>query len=109
MKIADERENMPALEAQEESLSEKMGKAFDLSIELWKLDETKEYKALKRDEEADLVYGWADGLCHKYYEKMSSGHCSPQAMVDFDIEKFEESVDRDIEKMQKILARLKME
>lgn len=94
-------------EVEELSLADKMSKAFDLSLALWRLDEAKEYKALKRDEEADLVYGWADGLCHKYYDKMSSCRCSPQAMVDFDIEKFEESVDRDIEKMKKILKRLK--
>jgi len=95
------------LEAQEASLADKMTKAYNLAFDLWKLDEAKEYKALKKGEEADLVYGWADGLCHKYYEKMATGHCSPQAMIDFDIAKFEESVDRDIAKMQKMLARLK--
>lgn len=93
-------------EVEELSLADKMTRAYNLSFDLWKLDEAKEYKALK-DAEADLVYGWADGLCHKYYEKMARFQCSPQAMVDFDIEKFEESVDRDIEKMQKILKRLK--
>jgi hypothetical protein len=98
---------MPVLEAQEASLSDKMAKAFGLSFDLWKLDEAKEYKALRQGEEADLVYGWVDGLCHKYYQNMSSGHCSLKAFTDFDIEKFEESVDRDIEKMQKMLARLK--
>jgi len=98
---------MPVLEAQEASLSDKMAKAFDLSIELWKLDESKEYKALRQGEEVDFVYGWADGLCHKYYQKMTPGHCSLQATIDFDVGVFEESVDRDIERMEKILARLK--
>lgn len=95
------------VEAEELSLSDKMAKAFDLSFDLWKLDEAKEYKALRQGEEADLVYGWVDGLCHKYYQNMSTGHCSPKAMVDFDIGEFEESVDRDIAKMQKMLERLK--
>lgn len=90
----------------EASLANKMATAFNLSIELWKLDEAKEYKALN-DKETDFVYGWADGLVYKYYKNMVTGHCSPSAMINFDIAKFEESVDRDIEKMQKILSRLK--
>jgi len=108
MQIAD-AEGITMPEILEASLSDKMGKAFDLSIKIWKLDEAKENKALRRDEEVDLVYGWADGLCHKYYQNMATGHCSPQATIDFDVGAFEESVDRDIEKMQKILARLEME
>jgi hypothetical protein len=107
---APERERGQTMpEILEASLSDKMAKAFDLSIELWKLDEAKEYKALKRDEEADFVYGWADGLCHKYYQNMATGHCSPQATIDFDVGVFEESVDRDIVRMQKILVRLNNE
>jgi hypothetical protein len=95
------------MEVQEASLADKMGKAFDLSLALWRLDEARGYDVLKRDEEADLVYGWADGLVHKHYQDMSTGRCSLLAMVKFDIEKFEESVDRDIEKMNKMLVRVR--
>lgn len=99
---------MPALEeAQEASLGDKMTKAYNLAFDLWKIDEANGYKAVRKGEEADLVYGWVDGLTHKYYADRASGHCSLAEFRDFDVGKFEESVDREIEKMQKILARLK--
>lgn len=95
------------LEAQEASLEDKMTKAYNLAFDIWKLDEAAEYKAVRKGEEADLVYAWVDGLSHKYYHNVSSGHCSPKAFMDFKVEEWEASVDQEIKKMEKILSRLK--
>lgn len=53
-----------------------------------------------------MIYAWADGLIHKYYDNMASGHCSFQAMIDFDVGHFEESVKGDIQIMEEILAKI---
>ena len=53
--------------------------------------------------EDDMIFGWCDGLMHKYYQNMSTGHCSIAAMAAFDIEKFEQSVTDDIATMKRLL------
>ena len=53
---------------------------------------------------SDMIWAWVDGLTQKYYENMSTGHCSLQATIDFDPGEFEEDVERDIRKMKKLLV-----
>ena len=95
-----------------ESLSELMEKAFCLSLELTHatkapgghyLDQRKHQIGTKDDE--DMAFGWADGLTHKYYHDRAIGHCSLQAMIDFDIAKFEERVIKDISTMERLLKK----
>ncbi len=58
------------------------------------------------EEEEDMVAGWADGLVHKYYDKMASGRCSLQASIDFDVAEFEARCLRDLARMKEILGRV---
>ena len=57
-------------------------------------------------EHDDMVWGWADGLMHKYYENVSGGRCSIKKMVEFDLANFEEEVRRDTNTMREILAKV---
>lgn len=57
-------------------------------------------------EEDDMVWGWADGLMHKYYQSRATGRCSWKAMQEFDVTQFEENVKRDIATMTKLLAKV---
>lgn len=93
-----------------ESLQEKMHKAFYLAMNV-------AYSELSPDgtcftvrdcPEAndDRIWGWADGLVQDYAMKRINGECSLQAMIDFDIEKFEESVDSDIAFFEGLLEKL---
>lgn len=93
------------------SLQDLMNEAYNLSLDLAYEDMAPNGHYLTPrsnlpTEEADLIYGWADGLMHKYYENRSSGRCSLQATIDFDVAKFEQSVVKDIAKMKIILARV---
>ena len=93
------------------SLQQLMTEAYNLSLEVAYEEIAPNGSLLTprsnlADEEAEVVYGWADGLNHKYYEKHVTGQCSIQAMIDFDIDKFEQTVVEDIVKMQIILARV---
>ena len=58
------------------------------------------------DDDSDMIWGWADGLTHKYYFKMTEGNCSLQAMVDFDIGAFEATVKKNIEVMTNLVAKV---
>ena len=53
-----------------------------------------------------MIWGWADGLMHKYYRTRADGHCSLQAMLDFDISKFEKEVKANIKTMEKLLVKI---
>jgi hypothetical protein len=94
------------------SLSDLMHEAFYLSMDCGhsELSHNKTYFTPREkgltDEESDLIFGWADGLTHAYYEKISSGQCSLQASIDFDVAKFEERVVKDIATMKAILNRV---
>ncbi len=74
------------------SLAELMNDAFNLSLDL-------AYSELSPDghyftarnlpvtkDVDDMIFCWCDGLKHKYYENVSTGRCSLQRMIDFEIE-----------------------
>ena len=93
------------------SLADLMDEAFDLSLDLM-------YETVApgghffdprkgrwgTDDEEDKVCSWADGLMHKYYQNLSTGHCSIGAMARFDVAKFEDEVICDIDMMKRLLA-----
>ena len=93
------------------SLADLMDEAFDLSLDLM-------YETVApgghffdprkgrwgTDDEEDKVCSWADGLMHKYYQNVSTGHCSIGAMARFDVAKFEDEVICDIDTMKRLLA-----
>ena len=79
------------------NLAEKMHEAFRLSLRF-------DYSEGFTEAEYDMVSGWADGLCHKYYEKHESGACSLQSAIDFDLAKWERIVDADTKAMRAMLA-----
>ena len=54
----------------------------------------------------DKICGWSDGLVHKYYDRMSNCECSVAAACDFDIEKFEEGVIKDIKRFTELLKKV---
>ncbi len=93
-----------------QSLSELMHEAFIMSLNLTHstLSPDGDYFDARGidGEHGDMVYGWADGLMHKYYENRATGHCSLQAMIDFDVGKFEASVVEDIEIMKELAKTL---
>lgn len=57
-------------------------------------------------EHDDMVWGWADGLMHKYYRDRATGQCSLKAMIEFDVAQFEEKVKRDIAIMKELLEKV---
>ena len=63
------------------------------------------YNILTEDE-LDMLFGWADGLEHNYYQKHASCQTSLYNIINFDIEKFEQKVVRHIEQMRQISERL---
>jgi hypothetical protein len=90
------------------SLAELMDEAFDLSLNLCYKTITPEGhyfdpRDIKDDTLGELVSGWADGLVHAHYQRLSTGRCSVSAMINFDVGEFEESVKRDIKTMQHAL------
>jgi hypothetical protein len=95
------------------SLADLMDEALSLS---WKLSystiapdgtyfDPRDDSTISKDDWS-MISGWADGLTHKYLDKCTTGHCSLNQMISFDIEKFENEVIRDIEKMKILLARV---
>lgn len=95
------------------SLSDLMHEAFKLAMDLshseiapgglWFTPRQERIGTKKEDE---MVWSWADGLMHKYYQTRADGRCSLQAMLDFDISKFEEEVKENIQTMKKLLAKI---
>jgi len=57
-------------------------------------------------EHEDMIWGWADGLMHKYYERMATGRCSLRVLADFDVGEFEQQVRQDLDTMQNILKQV---
>lgn len=49
------------------------------------------------------IFSWSDGLYHEYLSRRIEGRCSIKAMIDFDIEKFEAKVDKDIQDFTDLL------
>ena len=96
-----------------ESLEEIMAECYRLSLHAAYKNYTEKGHCFEpRDEgvltedEADLVYGWADGLMYKSYHDRASGHCSIQAMIDFDVVEFEEQCIKNRETIKAILERI---
>ncbi len=94
----------------EPSLYDKLDTAIDLA---WRLT----YKNMRKDgtyhevrevdpDVCDIVAAHADGLVQRYAFDRRDGRCSLQAMIDFDVEEFEKSVDSDIEKMREALEKV---
>jgi hypothetical protein len=97
----------------EKSLADLMEEALSLS---WKLSystiapdgtyfDPREDSTIS-DNDWTIISGWADGLMHKYQQNCMAGHCSLNEMINFDLEKFESEVIRDIENMKVLLARV---
>jgi len=96
------------------SLSDLMNEAYRLSLDLSYesvapdmsyLHPRKDWRGVSTKKQ-DTVYAWSDGLVHKMYQNVSTGHCSLQAMIDFSIAAFEASVKKDIAMMKALLTKL---
>jgi hypothetical protein len=93
------------------SLSDLMNEAFSLSLDCayGELSPPGGYLTARElpvsEEITDMIFGWADGVTHKYYQNHATGHCSLSAMVNFDVESFENSVIKNIEVMKELLDR----
>jgi hypothetical protein len=95
-----------------ESLDELMTRAFHLAMDVAYSELAPgghwiaaRQEALGTEDETDMVWSWADGHQHKHLHDRTSGRCSLQAMIDFDIGRFEEQVRRDIVTLTQLLAR----
>lgn len=96
---------------EEKSLCDLMHEAFQLSLDVAYSEIAPDgsyftWRPTGLGNHEDMISGWADGLVHKYYDNRVTGHCSLQAQIDFDIEKFEQGVERDIKIMKKLLEKL---
>lgn len=91
------------------SLQDLMNEAYNLSLDLsfktktWQGDYFDPRESFPLGGDSDKIFGWSDGLMHKYYEKISNGECSLKTTIDFDIEKFEQSVISDIEEFKHLI------
>jgi hypothetical protein len=94
----------------EKSLADLMGEAYATSLDVaYETIAPNGYYLNAREvpvEHSDMVWAWADGGVHAYYERMVTGRCSLQAQIDFDLERFESRVVRELDLMQRILRRL---
>ena len=54
----------------------------------------------------DAMHSILDGGYHMAYEQQSTGRCSWQSMIDFDIAKFEDSMDKEINYFHPFLVKL---
>lgn len=90
-----------------DSLSDLMDEAFNLSMDLSyeTLTPDGNYFDPTKNDLPDRVWTWCDGLMYKYYQSVSTGHCSPSAMANFDIKKFEDEVIADISAFKILLAK----
>ena len=52
----------------------------------------------------DLISGWCDGLVHKYYNRITTGQCSLNAQINFDLAKFEQEVDEAIQTFSALIS-----
>lgn len=94
------------------SLCELMNECVELSWELCYKNIAPDGTYLKAREDfsifgvhADTISAWADGLYHKYYNNVSTGHCSVNEMIKFDIEQFELKVIETIELFESLLIK----
>lgn len=78
------------------SLSDKFWEAFELAIQF-------DYQEGFDEKDYDIVSMWQDGLMQKFYENMTTGRCSLNDFISFDVERFEGEVDKHIARMQEML------
>ena len=91
-------------------MRDKMERAYQLSLELVYEGEgcvnVRDLEALFGEEVSDEVFGWADGLEHKYHMSRINGRCSLQATIDYDIAEAEKSVEEAIARFEELVQRL---
>lgn len=81
------------------SISDKLRKAYILSNMI--VDHKPRIKM--GTDMSNKVYAYADGLIHEYFRKHIEGRCSIQAMIDFDMDKEEQKLDKDITDFQEVI------
>jgi hypothetical protein len=86
-----------------DAFDEKVIEAFNVSLDVMKLDLADMLKLTQ--EQMETVYGHADGLSAKWYEKIGSMRCSLQATIDFDVAKEFEDLKAEIEMMKGLLIK----
>ena len=97
------------MDLENKSVEELLNKAYHLSLKLayetvtWKGNYFDVRENFKHGGDVDKIFSYCDGLQHKYYDKVTSGRCSIQTTIDFDIEKFEENLIIDIKEFEKLL------
>ena len=97
-----------AQDIQEQSLKDKMSQATRLSLQITYATITPDghYLETKEIDIPDKVWAWADGLTYKYYENQTTGRTSLSNIMNFDIEQFENEIDKDIVEFQQLLKKV---
>ena len=54
-------------------------------------------------EDIDNIWAYADGLMYQAYERVTTGHCSLKASIEFDIEEYENGLDKDLARFNELL------
>ena len=95
------------------SLCWKMRRAYQLTGNLcfvWDergyVGEVRDTQALFGEEASETLWAWSEGLMHKYCEDRTSGRCSLQAFIDFDVGRFEAETDQVIELCNRLHERI---
>jgi hypothetical protein len=83
----------------EKSVKEKLDYAFDLALGLEV--PYNQGKLLITSEDADMLFGYSDGLTQKHWANMIDGRCSIAASVAWDIGKAEQQLDNDIVQLER--------
>jgi hypothetical protein len=53
--------------------------------------------------DVDKIFCYVDGLEHKYAENITTGRCSLQAAMDFDVFEYEKRIESDIEEFKRLI------
>ena len=90
------------------SLKDKMTEATRLAFQCAYKNITPDgyFHEEKKVDLPDEVWAWADGLTQEYYMKQMEGRTSIQNIIDFDIEKAEQQIDKDIELFKQTLEKV---
>jgi len=91
-------------------MRDKLERAFQLSIELVYEGEgcinVRDLEARFGEDVSDEVFGWADGLMHKYHMSRITCRCSLQDTIDYDIAEAEKSVEETIARFEELIRRV---
>ena len=103
------------VEAVEHSLQWKMDRACQLTRSLCFVWDDEGYVGSVRStadlfgkESSDMLWAWSEGGMHQMYEKVTSGRCSIQRSIDFDVGVFEEEADEAIARCTELHARIEL-